>query len=212
MNLELEKSKTKRKPHVGDRHPRIRGRYVEFDLDVMSPQEPTPSEGHGSRSEDQAELDEFQDATEGPSTNGGHACNGHEGEGNQKSRGQPKEKLTVETEHTGAESGEHQQVEEQDGHGRGRRGFPTRGLKTEEELEDEGNLDMGEHAEEQSKDGASDSEGGEGDHEDQWNAVCVACLRVYSRDPDLTITLLSPEDKRGMSNLVRGQEPAGATM
>lgn len=59
----------------------------------------------------------------------------------------------------------------------------------------------------------------EGDEEEEdnddscWNAVCVICLRVYSQDPDLTISLVQPETIGGepSSSLVQGQEPAGAT-
>lgn len=53
------------------------------------------------------------------------------------------------------------------------------------------------------------------DEEDDscWNAVCVTCLRVYSQDPDLTITLVQPDTTVGepSTNLTQSQEPAGAT-
>lgn len=55
----------------------------------------------------------------------------------------------------------------------------------------------------------------EDDDEDDacWNAVCVTCLRVYSQDPDLTISLVQPETIGGepSSSLVQGREPTGAT-
>lgn len=87
---------------------------------------------------------------------------------------------------------------------------------------DEEELYSGDEAEAQKSDESSSSEDdsddegsgsdsdSDSDDEDQWNAVCVACLRVYSRDPDLTITLV--EGNQGASSLVRGREPAGATM
>lgn len=60
---------------------------------------------------------------------------------------------------------------------------------------------------------ASSTDSEEEDDGSRWNAVCVACLRVYSQDPDLTISLVQPETIGGepSSSLVQGQEPAGAT-
>lgn len=201
MKIELEKSKRKKMRHIGARHPHIRGRYVEFDVDIMPPQESTPSEGDGSRSEDQAEGDDFQDAAEGPETNGDRE---------QKPRDQASETPKVETDQKEAEDGEHQQVEQLGRPERRRGALPIRAKKAEAEEKDGRDLNTDEHAE-PPLDEPSDSDSGDGD-DAEWNPVCVACLRVYSRDPDLTITLVSPDDKRGASNLVRGQEPAGATM
>lgn len=59
-----------------------------------------------------------------------------------------------------------------------------------------------------SSDESSDSE----DDETRWNAVCVTCLRIYSKDEDLCISLVKPEDAEEASSLVQGQEPTGATM
>lgn len=215
MKIEKQKSKSKRKPHARHHHhPHIRGRYVEFDVDVdvdvMSPQEPTPIEENGSKSEGQTELEEFQDATESPSTVGGHPCDCQEGDGNGEPGDRPREKLTVKTDHAGKENVKYRQEEHEES-GRGNEPVPMNGDRVGAEVEAEINLDMDEHAEEHSIDGSPDSDQEDGD-DGQWNAVCVACLRVYSRDPDLTITLVTPEDKQGASNLVRGQEPAGATM
>lgn len=50
------------------------------------------------------------------------------------------------------------------------------------------------------------------DHSGRWNAVCVVCLRVYSKDPDLSIFLIKPGLAEETSSLVQGGEPAGATM
>lgn len=208
MKIEMEKSKAKRKPRPAARHPHIRGRYVEFDVDVMSPQEPTPSEGSAGRSEGQAELEEFQDATESPSTVGGSPCDCRHGHG----RGEPEchlgERLTIDTDRSEAQNGERQHHAEHGGPGRG---LQVNGNQVGAEVEPEQDVDINEHAEEQSADESPDSDSEDG-ADGQWNAVCVACLRVYSRDPGLTITLVTPEDKQGASNLVTGQEPAGATM
>lgn len=71
-------------------------------------------------------------------------------------------------------------------------------------------------AEDSASDSDSDSDSSESDDEDnhygRWNAVCVTCLRVYSRDPDLSISLVKPGLAEETSSLVQGGEPAGATM
>lgn len=71
--------------------------------------------------------------------------------------------------------------------------------------------DLKPDADEASDASLADSE--EEEDDSCWNAVCVACLRVYSQDPDLTISLVQPETIGGepSSSLVQGQEPAGAT-
>lgn len=201
MKIELEKSRRKKMRHIEARHPHVRGRYVEFHVGIMPPQESTPSEGDDSRAEDQAEVDNFQDATEGPETNG---------DGEQKPREQASETPQGETDHKRAEDGEHQQEEQLGRPERGRAALPTRDKKAEPEEKDGRDLNIDVHPEPPMEE-PSDSDSGEGD-DAEWNPVCVACLRVYSRDPDLTITLVSPDDKGGASNLVRGREPAGATM
>lgn len=214
MKVEQANSKSKKKSRAAAHPPHhIRGRYVEFDVNVMSPEEPTPSEESGDRSEGQAELDEFQDATETPSTAGGHPCDCQEGDGSAEPRDHPhpRQKLTVNTHRAQRESGEPQHYVVHEGPGRGEAPPHVNGNQVGAEVEAEGDPHMNERAEEQSVDESPDSDSGDGD-DGQWNAVCVACLRVYSRDPDLTITLVTPEDKQGASNLVRGQEPAGATM
>lgn len=214
MKVEQANSKSKKKSRAGAHPPHhIRGRYVEFDVNVMSPEEPTPSEESESRSEGQAELDEFQDATETPSTAGGHPCDCQEGDesGETRDHPHPRQKLTVNTHRAQTESGELQHIAENEGPGRGGAPPQVNGNQIGAKVGDERDLQMDEHDEERSVDESPDSDSGDGDDR-QWNAVCVACLRVYSRDPDLTITLVTPEDKQGASNLVRGQEPAGATM
>lgn len=46
-----------------------------------------------------------------------------------------------------------------------------------------------------------------------WNAVCVLGLRVYSKDPEVTIKLVKPKDAEEAAILdVDGETPAGATM
>lgn len=80
--------------------------------------------------------------------------------------------------------------------------------KEEKASEDEGKEDTG-------TDETSEEEDEDDEDESRWNAVCVACLRVYSQDPALTITLVQRETADGVltvsSSLVQGQEPAGAT-
>lgn len=217
MQIEEAKSKSKKKPRAATHPPHhIRGRYVEFDVNVMSAEEePTPSEESGERSEGQAELDEFQDATETPSTAGGHPCDCQEGDESGEPRDHPhphpRQKLTVNTHRAQTEGGEHQRIAEHEGPGRGDAPPHVNGNQVGPRVGDERDLQMDEHDEQWSVDESPDSDSGDGD-DGQWNAVCVACLRVYSKDPDLTITLVTPEDKQGASNLVRGREPAGATM
>lgn len=61
----------------------------------------------------------------------------------------------------------------------------------------------------------SESSFDEDDYDDRyerWNAVCVICLRVYSKDPSLSILLVKPGLVEETSSLVQGGEPAGATM
>lgn len=199
MNIELEKSKSKPKPHKGN-HSHIRGK-VQFDLGVTSPDEPTPSEADGSKSEDPAEIDEFQDAAEGPDTNGDEA---------RKPGDMPTETLLADTNHTELGDGESPQGKELHQSEKADQDLPLRAKRSDGEAEaDHGrHLHIDVHAE-PPLDEASDSDDSDDDY-DQWNAVCVACLRVYSRDPDLTITLV--EGNQGASSLIRGQEPAGATM
>lgn len=190
MNIELEKSKSKPKAHKGN-HSHIRGK-VQFDLGVTSPDEPAPSEADGSKSEDPAE---------GPDTNGDEA---------RKPGDMPTETLPVVTNHTELGDGESPQGKEQHQFERAGQDLPLRAKRSDGEAEaDHGrHLHIDVHAE-PPLDEASDSDESDDDY-DQWNAVCVACLRVYSRDPDLTIILV--EGNQGASNLMRGQEPAGATM
>jgi hypothetical protein len=46
-----------------------------------------------------------------------------------------------------------------------------------------------------------------------WNAVCAIGLRVYSKDPTVTIKLVKPEDvEEGAALALDGVIPAGATM
>ncbi|KAJ4387788.1 hypothetical protein N0V93_008390 [Gnomoniopsis smithogilvyi] len=80
-------------------------------------------------------------------------------------------------------------------------------MKEEDEMRDQWES----HSAELESDDSSDSEGYE-DHA-RWNAVCVTCLRVYSQDTGLTISLVQPETSvdGASSSLLQGKEPAGAT-
>ncbi|KAK1468190.1 calpain family cysteine protease [Colletotrichum cuscutae] len=44
-----------------------------------------------------------------------------------------------------------------------------------------------------------------------WNAVCVLGLRVYARDPEVSIRLVKPSDAEEASSLIVDGEAAGAT-
>lgn len=59
---------------------------------------------------------------------------------------------------------------------------------------------------------SSESSDDDDDRSMRWNAVCVVCLRVYSKDPELSIILVKPGLAEETSSLVQGGEPAGATM
>lgn len=91
-----------------------------------------------------------------------------------------------------------------------------KGHQIEDENKDKGKKEDGkkeqkeEDEDESTSDESTDSEDDEDDT--RWNAVCVICLRVYSQDPGLVISLVKPEDAEEASSLVQGQTPAGATM
>ncbi|KAK3387482.1 calpain family cysteine protease [Podospora didyma] len=52
------------------------------------------------------------------------------------------------------------------------------------------------------------------DDEDRtpWNAVCVIGLRVYARDPEVTVTLAEPKSAEEAASLVMDSKAVGATM
>ncbi|CRK22634.1 hypothetical protein BN1708_003573, partial [Verticillium longisporum] len=50
------------------------------------------------------------------------------------------------------------------------------------------------------------------DAETPWNAVCVIGLRVYARDPSVSVSLVKPDDDFEGAALTVDGEPAGATM
>ncbi|KAK0634587.1 hypothetical protein B0T17DRAFT_502226 [Bombardia bombarda] len=45
-----------------------------------------------------------------------------------------------------------------------------------------------------------------------WNAVCVLGLRVYAKDPEVTVSLAEPKNAEEGASLVVDSEPVGATM
>lgn len=204
MEIERKNPKLKKKLFNKSRHPHIRGRLVEFELDVMPQQEQTPSERSDSRLEEKDYFDEFQDATEGPTADTKPSFECREDDGNEHPRDCSREKLAM-------QNGEQQQGHEPDGPEKRGENLPTNSNEAGTVVEDDKNLSTNEHFDVHSTDESSDSDSA-GNDDRRWNAVCIACLRVYSRDPELTITLVSPDDRQGSSNLVRGQEPAGATM
>lgn len=71
------------------------------------------------------------------------------------------------------------------------------------------------HSDADSDEDLSESSSDDDDYDDRyerWNAVCVVCLRVYSKDPGLSILLVKSRLAEETSSLVQGGEPAGATM
>lgn len=92
---------------------------------------------------------------------------------------------------------------------------PTRALLHQENDEARSDPDIPKSdVDEASEPSSAEAEEEDDDGDDYcWNAVCVVCLRIYSQDPDLTISLVQPETIGGepSSSLVEGQEPAGAT-
>ncbi|KAK2614654.1 hypothetical protein N8I77_001460 [Diaporthe amygdali] len=204
MELERKNPKLKKKLFKKSRHPHIRGRLVEFELDVMPQQEQTPSERSHSRLEEKDQFDEFQDATEGPTAETKPSFEYREDDGHENPRDSSREKLAM-------QNGEQQQGHEPGEPEERGENLPTNSNEGGPVVEDDKNLSTNEHFDVHSADESSDSDS-VGNDDRRWNAVCIACLRVYSRDPELTITLVSPDDRQGSSNLVRGQEPAGATM
>lgn len=83
----------------------------------------------------------------------------------------------------------------------------------EEEKESKKHDSKDNDAEHSASDSDEDSESDDDDdHYERWNAVCVVCLRVYSRDAELSISPVKPGLAEETSSLVQGGEPAGATM
>ena len=65
------------------------------------------------------------------------------------------------------------------------------------------------------KDDEDDADDDADDGEDgpaPWNAVCVMGLRVYTLDPEATITLVKPDTVEEAAALIVDSAPAGATM
>ncbi|POS72173.1 calpain-9 [Diaporthe helianthi] len=180
LNIELGRSKSKRKPYKTN-HSHIDGKCVQFRVDGMSPEEPMPSKRNEGGSEDQAELDEFQYAAEATETNGDEGRTPGD---------MPKETLPAWENQAEVAGGETPQGKEPRQSGMGRQDLPLRAKRSEGEAvaPDGRHLRIDVHTE-PPMDGCSDSDDSEGD-DDQWNAVYVAFLRISSRDPDLTITLV----------------------
>lgn len=85
--------------------------------------------------------------------------------------------------------------------------------KEDEEKHKHEKRHKGHHPDTDSEEGSSESESDDDeDRHKRWNAVCVVCLRVYSKDPKLSISLVRPGLAEETSSLVQGGEPAGATM
>ncbi|KAI1074465.1 calpain family cysteine protease [Whalleya microplaca] len=81
--------------------------------------------------------------------------------------------------------------------------------KEEEKKEDEDDEDEDEDEESESE---KSDEGDKLNLNSPWNAVCVLGLRVYARDPELTITLVKAKEGKEATALTVDGQPAGATM
>ncbi|KXH31552.1 calpain family cysteine protease [Colletotrichum simmondsii] len=85
-----------------------------------------------------------------------------------------------------------------------------------EDVADEAPVEEAPAEEEEASDSDSDAESTVLDDEEDltgspWNAVCVLGLRVYARDPEVSIKLVKPSDDEEASSLIVDGEAAGAT-
>jgi hypothetical protein len=82
-------------------------------------------------------------------------------------------------------------------------------VKTEETAADD---DAPEEDVESDTEDESEDEGDDQGPTSPWNAVCVLGLRVYARDPEVSIKLVKPTEKDENTSLTVEGQPAGATM
>lgn len=85
-----------------------------------------------------------------------------------------------------------------------------------EDVADDAPVEEAPAEEEEASDSDSDAESTVLDDEEEltgspWNAVCVLGLRVYARDPEVSIKLVKPSDAEEASSLIVDGEAAGAT-
>lgn len=85
-----------------------------------------------------------------------------------------------------------------------------------EDVADEAPVEEAPAEEDEASDSDSDAESTVLDDEEElagspWNAVCVLGLRVYARDPEVSIKLVKPSDAEEASSLIVDGEAAGAT-
>lgn len=91
------------------------------------------------------------------------------------------------------------------------------GAESESDTDDDSKGSVHKEEQEESDSDSDDDSEVEGDDDETgdspvWNAVCVLGLRVYARDPEVTITLTKVTDGDESTTLTVDGVPAGATM
>lgn len=159
-------------------------------------------ETHDAEAKESLEL-RLKDRDEPPTASGGGEQ--HPDKGDQQVPTEKSKKEDAKKDDGGKDEKKEDAKKEDDGKNKKEDGGKNKkeDVEKSEEKEDEKSSDDSD---------TSDSEEDDDDGEARWNAVCVTCLRVYSQDKDLTISLVKPEDAEEASSLVQGHEPAGATM
>lgn len=217
-DLKIETQRVNERQKALDRKKRGRGgkMRVKVEIDLEDSSGPhASSKVDGGAVTQEGEGEEFEDAAESLENVDSQKTKGRINRGRKANLGlRPRTQPTLPS--TGDDGdafnkdvGEVIVIDEQD-----------KGHRIEDEKMDNGKNEDGkgegeqagdEDKEASSSDEVTDSENEE-DDDTRWNAVCVTCLRVYSQDPNLVISLLKPEDAEEASSLVQGQDPAGATM
>lgn len=197
---------------------------MEVEIGVSDSSETVKIEGSSDKKASQeGESERFEDAAENLDSGDAHTANGQR-------RGDAKTRLEIRPKASpvlpGAEQGDESEVVGGVGQDATRDGRATgdelqaveKDKKDDEKKEQDDKKDAEKKEKDDKKVDAPDadesSDSDDPGDDSRWNAVCVACLRVYSQDSDLTITLVQPEtagEEEASSSLVQGQEPAGAT-
>lgn len=199
---------------------------VKLEVDIVLPPAPTPTADlEGKTPVQDGETDDFQDAAESLSTEDSGKLQARTVTNGVKKRLTFRRKPqlivpTAETDYdTNVEENSQEQtaeVEEEQVHN-GAVDEDKTDKKKKKDKHDKEEEDKEKKSKDEKKDD-SDSDEDSSDSEDdednsaRWNAVCVTCLRVYSKDPDLSISLVKTGLAEETSSLVQGGEPAGATM
>lgn len=192
---EKEKHKKKKTPSTTVK--------VEVEIDIPKSSEPVKIEdSDGRKSTQEGEAEQFEDAAEILDSDGAK-------------RDGVKRNPEIRPKATPALPGKDGGIKSEAA-GAGSPDPTTHERVTRDEVQEDGKKDDKRNEDDKRKDEpeSDDSTDSEEDGDDsRWNAVCVTCLRVYSQDSDLTISLEQPETsgQELSSSLVQGQEPAGAT-